>query len=335
MKTAARIAVIIPFYQSEPGILARALDSIRAQVLPPGVRLQVIVVDDASPVPAMAEMAGYDDDDRITWRSIRQDNAGPGGARNTGLGYAAAIGNARYAAFLDSDDEWTPDHLANAVAALDQGYDFYFSDHRREGHFDSYFAMIDLMGLVTPALWDKGAVLDDATRGFAPHALDPVFLREYLSQSSTVVLRMASQGHQRFDPELRHASEDRMMWIQIALSGARICVSTRSEVECGRGVNMFYESLEWDSPGIVTRLGSQLLFGQKLVRLPNADAGSGAGAGLREKRDLYSYLLVRNLLKGRPTGLRSLRPLMRRDPLLPLRLPFLFARFALAKRRGG
>ena len=35
MKTAARIAVIIPFYQSEPGILARALDSIRAQVLPP------------------------------------------------------------------------------------------------------------------------------------------------------------------------------------------------------------------------------------------------------------------------------------------------------------
>ena len=96
MKTAARIAVIIPFYQSEPGILARALDSIRAQVLPPGVRLQVIVVDDASPVPAMAEMAGYDDDDRITWRSIRQDNAGPGGARNTGLGYAAAIGNALF-----------------------------------------------------------------------------------------------------------------------------------------------------------------------------------------------------------------------------------------------
>ena len=38
---------------------------------------------------------------------IVQPNGGPGSARNTGLDSAPP--DTRYIAFLDSDDEWTPD----------------------------------------------------------------------------------------------------------------------------------------------------------------------------------------------------------------------------------
>ncbi|HZV67174.1 MAG TPA: hypothetical protein VFG03_19960 [Telluria sp.] len=48
------IAVIIPFYQRESGILLKAIASALAQVqvVPP----TIIVVDDASPVPAKVEL---------------------------------------------------------------------------------------------------------------------------------------------------------------------------------------------------------------------------------------------------------------------------------------
>ena len=53
------ITVVIPYFQREPGILARALASIAAQQACP-LSVHVIVVDDASPVPADAEIAGMD-----------------------------------------------------------------------------------------------------------------------------------------------------------------------------------------------------------------------------------------------------------------------------------
>ena len=328
-----KIAVIIPFYQNEPGILARSLDSVLRQDLPDGARVEVIVVDDASPVPARDEVARHADTDRIAWRHVRQDNGGPGAARNTGLDIVAADGGFDYVAFLDSDDEWTRDHLRNAVNALEQGYDFYFSDHSRPGVFDSHFAEVDIVSVVGREAWNRATRLGPFTRGFAPHALDHAMLRQYLSQSSTVVMRQATQGQHRFDTELRHAGEDRMMWITAALSGARICLSTRSEIVCGRGLNMFFETASWDSPGIVKRLGSQLLRGQKLMQLDHDASRQWIARDFRKSRRLYSYLAVRNLLKGEASDLATLRPLMKRDPLLPLRMPFLFASFLLSERR--
>jgi succinoglycan biosynthesis protein ExoW len=43
------VAVIIPYYQRDPGILRRALDSVRGQELPDAVRVHVYLVDDGSP----------------------------------------------------------------------------------------------------------------------------------------------------------------------------------------------------------------------------------------------------------------------------------------------
>ncbi|WP_164738134.1 glycosyltransferase family 2 protein [Frigidibacter oleivorans] len=98
-----RVSVILPVY-NRAASLAPALDSVLAQTVPPH---EVIVVDDGSTDGIMAALAPYAG--RI--RLIRQANAGVAAARNTGL--AAATGD--WIAFQDSDDLWTPGHLA-AVA---------------------------------------------------------------------------------------------------------------------------------------------------------------------------------------------------------------------------
>ncbi len=130
------IAVIIPFFQQEPGILARALESVASQHIPEGWSAEVIVVDDGSPRPAEDEVRSLRFPESLQLRVIRQRNGGAAAARNRGLDEASP--SATLIAFLDSDDEWRPDHLRRAVAAYRSGFDFYFTDNRRAGHHDSH-----------------------------------------------------------------------------------------------------------------------------------------------------------------------------------------------------
>src|SRR4051794_37638105 len=99
--------VIIPFYQSEPGILARALHSVFSQKQVDIPR--VILIDDGSPIDPTRELAELSSGFRSYVEIIRQKNAGPGAARNRGL--LAARARSDIIAFLDSDDIWEPTHL--------------------------------------------------------------------------------------------------------------------------------------------------------------------------------------------------------------------------------
>ena len=68
-------------------------------------------------------MLGYGNRIEYVW----QQNAGPSVARNTGAMYARN----EWVAFLDSDDYWTPLHLARMAKAIEKtgGHArFYFSD---------------------------------------------------------------------------------------------------------------------------------------------------------------------------------------------------------------
>ncbi|MBI5510713.1 MAG: glycosyltransferase [Deltaproteobacteria bacterium] len=96
-----RIAVIVPAFNGKR-FLREAIDSVRAQTLPPA---ELIVVDDGSTDDSLSVLAGWEAPFPVT--PLRQANAGQSAARNRG----AKETTCEYLAFLDQDDRWHPNHL--------------------------------------------------------------------------------------------------------------------------------------------------------------------------------------------------------------------------------
>jgi glycosyltransferase involved in cell wall biosynthesis len=95
----ARVSVVIPTYNREH-LVPRAVDSALAAVSPGD---EIIVIDDGSTDGTESTLTSY----RNAIRYVKTDNRGAGAARN--LGVRTAVHD--WIAFLDSDDEWMPDHL--------------------------------------------------------------------------------------------------------------------------------------------------------------------------------------------------------------------------------
>ncbi|MGR9115156.1 MAG: glycosyltransferase family 2 protein [Gammaproteobacteria bacterium] len=101
-----RVSVIIPSYNRCES-LRRAVTSVMAQTYP---ATEVIVVDDGS-CDASAAMIKSEFPEAIY---LFQPNRGVSAARNAGIQRATG----HWLAFLDSDDEWLPEKLANQLALL-------------------------------------------------------------------------------------------------------------------------------------------------------------------------------------------------------------------------
>jgi glycosyltransferase involved in cell wall biosynthesis len=105
------VSVIIPTYNGGEYILD-AVNSVLQQTYAP---MEIIVVDDGSQEDILRILSPVSD--RI--RYIRQDNAGPGAARNRGI--RAARGE--FIAFLDDDDLWHPTKIEAQVRRMSQDPD--------------------------------------------------------------------------------------------------------------------------------------------------------------------------------------------------------------------
>ncbi len=104
--TTPLVSVIVTTYDRQ-AMLDEAIASVLAQTVQD---FEVVVVDDASPIPATAPA-----DRRV--RIVRRDgNGGEPAARNSGL--EAARG--RYVAFLDDDDRYLPERLAIGLEGLER-----------------------------------------------------------------------------------------------------------------------------------------------------------------------------------------------------------------------
>lgn len=112
------VSIVIPTYNRARD-LARALESVSRQSF---TDWEVIVVDNHSSDDTDAVVADFHDD-RIQLLKIHNQGV-IAASRNLGLRQACG----RYVAFLDSDDWWTTDKLAQSVRALEAGADVVYHD---------------------------------------------------------------------------------------------------------------------------------------------------------------------------------------------------------------
>jgi succinoglycan biosynthesis protein ExoW len=226
-----KIAVIIPFFQRESGLLQRAVDSALTQIELEDAKLTIVVVDDGSPLAAAKELSAIPRTQTAQVRVLEQKNRGPASARNLGLDRIDA--DTDYVAFLDSDDFWMPQHLRNAIMAMRCGADFYFSNlkylHEDIAHFDR-------------AGFPQPSDLRPPPSGCIASRFVGDFGRTVIVgcvTTPTVVYRFSKFPHNRFPETFQRMGEDQFMWAQIGAAADFIAVSTDCEVIAGKGVSIY------------------------------------------------------------------------------------------------
>lgn len=234
----AKLTVAIPYYQKEPGILRRALASVFAQTF---TDFDIIVVDDQSPYPVENELAPLPAEQRSRIRVIRQENAGPGGARNTALDHVGAA--TEFVAFLDSDDVWTPDHLCNAYEGMTRfGADCYWASITGGDAFYYHFGVADLEETERVERLQEAPLLVELPE------LSRVMLKNwsFLHLSCMIIGRKLFEAI-RFDPKLRLAAEDVLFFCDCVLAAERVILCDAPGALRGEGINIFH-GIDNDSP---------------------------------------------------------------------------------------
>lgn len=210
----APVSAIIPCFNAAETV-CRAVDSVRGQTWRPA---ELILVDDAS-TDGTPEVLNWlragegDSTDRGWIRVLRLDaNRGPGAARNAGWDAATQP----LIAFLDADDAWHPTKLAIQATFMLNEPKVALSGHRS---VRLPLAGGPRNGIPSPAenpIWppapDPAAI---HVRRITPRRL----LAHNLFPARSVMLRRCLPF--RF-PEDKRRSEDYLLWLEIALSGANL-----------------------------------------------------------------------------------------------------------------
>ena len=292
------IAVVIPYFQRRSGILARALAGVARQTNVFLDAVEAIVVDDDSPVPAAAELAGHAYGFKLT--VLRRENGGPGAARNTALENLAS--SIEYVAFLDSDDVWADDHLAHGVDALRRsGASFYFSNFLQ-------------LGATTPAFQRAGRLKPEEHREIGPDLyayqgdMGVQILTGNVIGTSTVVYRVSRHRTLRFQPQFRRAGEDYLMWLDFWRDGASYVFRWTPSVTYKEGVNVF-SGVEWGTVEHLERTRDEIRYLSKALNdypVPEAVRGT-LRARITDRRKHY-FRAVPSALRNSP--LRAIRHLV-------------------------
>lgn len=106
----AKVSAIVPVF-NRPHMVVEAVQSLIDQTYRP---LEIIVVDDGSNDSTPEVIEQLRQQHREVIRTARQENAGPGAARNRGLQLASG----EFVQYLDSDDLLHPEKLERQVSAL-------------------------------------------------------------------------------------------------------------------------------------------------------------------------------------------------------------------------
>jgi succinoglycan biosynthesis protein ExoW len=281
MPPTTRVAVIIAFFQRRTGLLLTAVRSALAQS---AGDIRIVVIDDGSPVSARAELAALSGADLARVVVIEQANAGPGAARNRGI--AAVPADTDYIAFLDSDDQWTRDHIARALDAFARDADFYFTDYVPLLADRSAF---DICGLRAddPA----HAAAGEGLHVFGGDLFDALLRRAPVG-TSTVVYRRRIGARHAFPTDFSYG-EDVFFWMLLTRDARKVMFSPRPGAVYGAGVNIA-AGAKWGTPSSLPKLYSEYRFHHRVTRTFALSGAQMAWSG--GWRDEISRSFVRGLL---------------------------------------
>lgn len=301
-----KCTIIIPYYQREPGILARALRSVFAQTHPD---FEVIVVDDASPLPAENDVHDFSLEERARITVIKQPNAGPGGARNMGLDHVSD--DSAYVAFLDSDDEWLPDHLKNAVAGMSLfDADCYWASIKGGAEFYYHFGVADLAGTTEMVRLSQEPPLVEI-----PDLTGTMLKNWSFMHMSCMVIGKALFREIRFEAALRLAAEDVLFFYDCVRKARRTVLSEAMGAVRGEGINIFH-GMGSDSPLFLKQqFNTWVALDHLESRFPHRDEDRASIEGYKQTARNQALWGQARLLRARKAPqLRQLAQWAWRDP---------------------
>lgn len=324
----AVLAVVIPYYQRTPGLLAKCVGAVLNQVSPFDVR--VVITDDESPIPAEPELkAAFGDDERIIL--VKQKNAGPGAARNSCLDHLPP--STQFVALLDSDDAWLPGFLDCAAHALSDDVDLFFADSQRFGQDQTRFNWAD-----DESLNLRGAphVVVNEAQGlyrFTGDFFDFLIRRSNILGPSSMIYRLSAAPDLRFDTTLFNG-QDRLFKLKLCRHVRTATFVSRVYCREGEGVNIF-DSAVWGSRKALRLCASYISLHKKILTEVELDPPQRQHIR-RQLASLREQFLQNTLhLLRRPEGVDW--PLVRRtygsDWTLAARAPLDVARM-LVRRLG-
>ncbi len=242
------ITICIPAYNARR-YLPATLASVRAQTF---MAWELIVTEDGSTdrVDDLVHAFASTGPQKVSYQR-HEKNLGLPATRNTGI----AVARGEWIALLDSDDVWTPDHLATLVACA-----------RTHPAADLVHA-----GSV---LFDSESGRELEIRAPAPEVVHTyplsLYLGDYTVQPSSVLLRKSLWTRVGgFNPASRYM-EDREMWLRcaragtvFAFTGTNTCLyrkhatalSTHAGPMALAGAEVLTQHLDWDAiePGLRRR----------------------------------------------------------------------------------
>lgn len=198
--------MIIPTY-NRADLLERAVKSIFRQGYP---SIEIIIIDDKSTDDTKAVVKSLQDKYTSVNYRLNCRTKGPSGARNTGI--LMATGD--WVAFLDSDDEWKSNHLADGLACL--------GSHRTASVLFGNFKVVDAKsGMHLYDFFDKKIVLKKLRKKnfkngiwlIEDNILEALVQENFFHLGSSLVRREVVNGI-LFDEKVRFA-EDRDFAIRL------------------------------------------------------------------------------------------------------------------------
>jgi glycosyltransferase involved in cell wall biosynthesis len=216
----AEITVIIPAYNAGLHI-GNAITSVIAQNY--SKNIEIFVIDDGSTDNTAAVISDISRNHKQIICLANERKKGPSGARNTGLLKASG----KYAAFLDADDLWFPNHLMEGVNFLERHNDidivlfnFNIIDYKTKRFISDWFTERSFAKDL------KSQALEDGFHLICDNMFTALINESFMHLQSMIVRREALRGV-LFNEDIKR-SEDRDFSIRLYLeSNARFAFSEK------------------------------------------------------------------------------------------------------------